>query len=83
MSANDRQVGGNHYQTGGAQHWDWAQHLLYLEGCATKYIARHRDKNGAQDIEKALHFIAKIVERDYGGTLDWHLECAERRIENE
>jgi hypothetical protein len=64
VAANDKQVGGEHYQDTPVQHWDWAQYLPYLEGCATKYIARHKDKNKLQDIEKALHFIAKILERD-------------------
>jgi len=63
--ANDRQVGGDHYKTGTVQHWDFAEHMKYLEGCATKYIARHADKAGLEDIAKACHFIEKIVERDY------------------
>lgn len=65
MAANDKQIDGEHYQGTEVQHWDWAQHILYLEGCATKYIARHRQKEGLMDIEKGLHFIQKIVERDY------------------
>lgn len=65
MSANDHQVGGKHYTLHQTQHWDWAQHLPYLEGNATKYIGRHTRKNGVEDIEKALHYLQKIVERDY------------------
>lgn len=65
MSANDRQLGGTHYQQGKIQHWDWAANLRYLEGNATKYLARHREKGGALDIAKALHYIEKIVELDY------------------
>jgi hypothetical protein len=76
MAANDKQIDGDHYRTGAIQHWDWAENMRYLEGCATKYIARHREKNGSADLEKAMHFIEKIVERDYGGTLDWHMECS-------
>ncbi len=67
MSANDKQVGGTHYQTGDVQHWDWAKDLPYLEGRATAYLGRHRDKNGLQDVEKSLHFIQKIVETCYPG----------------
>ena len=40
--------------------------LLYPEGCAIKYIIRHRDKGKKQDLLKAIHFIEMIIERDYG-----------------
>ena len=39
--------------------------LLYPEGCAIKYIIRHQDKNGKEDLLKAIHFIEMIIERDY------------------
>ena len=39
--------------------------LLYPEGCAIKYIIRHQDKNGKEDILKAIHFLEMILERDY------------------
>ena len=39
--------------------------LLYPEGCAIKYIVRHRDKGKKQDLLKAIHFIEMIIERDY------------------
>ena len=42
--------------------------LLYPEGCAIKYIIRHRDKGKKQDLLKAIHFIEMIIERDYGET---------------
>lgn len=65
QTANDRQVGGDHYQKKEYQHWDWVCdiNLHYLLGCATKYVARWRDKNGVQDLEKALHYIDKAEER--------------------
>jgi hypothetical protein len=40
--------------------------LLFAEGNAIKYICRHRDKGGKQDLEKAIHYIEMIIERDYG-----------------
>ena len=63
MSANDRQVGGSHYRSE-YQHWDFINdaRLGYHAGNATKYIARHRDKNGKQDLQKALHYIDKCAE---------------------
>lgn len=63
MTANDRQVGGTHY-AGEYQHWDFAINvsMKYMEGNATKYITRWRKKNGLQDLQKALHYVEKMVE---------------------
>lgn len=62
-SANDRQVGGSHYASA-FQHWDMVDDygVGYLEGCATKYVARWRKKFGLQDLEKAAHFTEKLLE---------------------
>jgi len=40
--------------------------LLFAEGNAIKYLCRHRNKGGKQDLEKAIHYIEMIIERDYG-----------------
>lgn len=64
-SVNSYQVGGQHYARGGEfQHWDWVEKngMGYLEACATKYVTRWRRKNGLQDLEKALHYVAKLRE---------------------
>lgn len=62
---NARQVGGEHYQKMIYQHWDWVCDidLHYLLACATKYVARWRQKNGVQDLEKAIHYLDKAMER--------------------
>lgn len=62
--ANAKQVGGDHYKTA-YEHWDLIEdfRLPYLVGCATKYVARARKKNGKQDLEKAIHYIEKMGER--------------------
>lgn len=64
-SANDVQIGGDHYkQFKGMEPWDvitgW--NLGYLDGTALKYIARWKHKNGVQDLEKAVHFLQKAIE---------------------
>ena len=62
---NKTQIGGDHYKGGTFQHWDMMVQGLqnrYLEGCATKYIFRWRDKDGLQDLDKALHYIQKLHE---------------------
>ena len=64
-TANDRQVGGDHYGKREYQHWDWVTDigLNYLLACASKYVTRWRDKGGVQDLEKAMHYLTKAEER--------------------
>jgi len=64
MSANDRQVGGDHYHQVKIQHWDWAvsEGLDYFQGCITKYVARWRKKGGIEDLKKAAHYLEKYIE---------------------
>ncbi len=61
--ANKTQVGGSHYRTE-IQHWDFAasNDLDYFQGCITKYVTRHKKKNGLQDLRKAQHFLEKYIE---------------------
>jgi hypothetical protein len=63
MPSNEKQVGGNHYQSA-IQTWDYilSHDLGFLEGNVIKYITRHRKKNGMQDLEKALHYLNKLIE---------------------
>lgn len=63
--ANDTQVGGGHYKALQPEPWDmiWDWGVDYLVGNAIKYIARHRGKNKKQDIEKAIHYIDKRLEK--------------------
>jgi len=68
MSAYDKQIGGNHYQKNfkiQPSKFVIENELLFPEGSAIKYICRHRFKNGKEDLEKAIHFIEMIIERDY------------------
>lgn len=70
IKANDRQVAGDHYKnTQGEQHWDrqWRMHGRgYFVGCITKYVERYPDKGGVEDLEKAKHFIEKLIELEQG-----------------
>lgn len=65
--ANKRQVGGEHYNTP-IQHWDYIEvnDIPYLEAMVIKYVQRHAEKNGLEDLEKAEHFIQKLKEVRYG-----------------
>lgn len=71
MSANETQIGGDHYRSS-VQHWDLITRnaIGYLEGNATKYLSRWRKKNGRQDLEKTLHYIEKMLELAH--TTQWY-----------
>ena len=68
----DKQIGGQHYQKFKIQPSKFVieNELLYPEGCAIKYIIRHRMKGKRQDLEKAIHFIEMVIERDYGDEVE-------------
>jgi len=63
-NANDVQVAGTHYKDKAIQPWDYiiANELGYLEGNIVKYVSRWRDKGGLDDLKKAQHYLAKLIE---------------------
>ena len=68
MSADDRQVAGEHYKLRdkSCEHWNFvhANGLNYMEGQITKYVTRCRKKGQClQDLEKARHFLDKYIEQ--------------------
>ena len=67
MSVWKKQIGGNHYKKYKLQPSQFVTEnkLLYPEGCVIKYVVRHQDKGGKQDLEKAKDMIDMIIERDY------------------
>jgi hypothetical protein len=62
--ANDKQIGGNHYGNHIIQHWDFAWQNDYdqFQYCITKYVHRHKYKNGLEDLRKAQHHLEKYIE---------------------
>jgi hypothetical protein len=66
--ASSRQVGGDHYNQYAIQPSEYIirNELGWLEGNAIKYITRHKDKGGAQDIDKAIHYLELLKEWTYG-----------------
>lgn len=64
MSANERQVGGEHYKIGGEEHWDRSWRLGFdpFQYQITKYIERWKKKGGIADLKKAQHFLEKYIE---------------------
>ena len=63
----EKQVGGKHYRNMKIQPAEFINEnkLLFAEGNAIKYICRHKSKGKRQDIEKAIHYLEMILERDY------------------
>ena len=68
MSALDVQIAGAHYKSMTIQPVEFihANHIPYCEANAIKYICRHRQKNGEQDIRKAIHYLELLLEMEYG-----------------
>jgi hypothetical protein len=69
VTTRDTQVGGDHYATKAVQPWDamavWMtpeQFKGFLRGNVIKYIARCDDKGGVDDLRKAAHYLAKLIE---------------------
>ncbi len=63
----DKQVDGSHYRSMKIQPAEFINEnkLLFAEGNAIKYICRHRSKGKEKDIDKAIHYLEMIKERDY------------------
>ena len=61
---NNIQHGGTHYKDKAIQPWDYiiSNDLGYLEGNVVKYVSRWRDKGGIQDLQKARHYLDKLLE---------------------
>jgi hypothetical protein len=64
MTANENQVGGNHYRLKTIQPWDFiaANDLGFFEGNIVKYVSRWRSKGGVEDLRKARHYLDKLIE---------------------
>lgn len=67
MSALDSQVGGSHYRELTIQPIEFihANGLGFIEGNICKYAARHKNKNGAQDVEKIIHYAKLLLQLEY------------------
>ena len=61
----EKQVGGNHYKMP-IQPIEFIvrNDIPYREGNVIKYVTRHKSKNGAEDIKKAIHYLEMIL-KDY------------------
>jgi hypothetical protein len=68
LPASQMQIGGDHYRAMVIQpnKFCHVNKLGALESNVVKYICRHHQKGGEQDLEKAMHYIALLMEWEYG-----------------
>jgi len=64
----EKQEGGQHYKDLKIQPIEYihANNLGYIEGNIVKYVTRHSQKNGAEDIKKVIHYCELLLELEYG-----------------
>ena len=65
---NQTQIGGTHYCDKAIQPWEYMEAIMsqpefegYLRGNVIKYISRYPEKAGLQDLLKAQHYLAKLI----------------------
>jgi|TARA_R110000796_G_scaffold119914_1_gene234034 hypothetical protein len=65
MSAFKKQINGDHYSKLKIQPTEYIieNKLGYIEGNVIKYVTRHKDKNGKEDIKKAIHYLEMLLEK--------------------
>ena len=69
--ALETQIGGDHYSSMKIQPMEFsmANNLNACQHTAIKYICRYKDKNGIEDIDKAIHTLELLKELEYGAML--------------
>ena len=67
MSILDHQEGGSHYKMHKIQPIDFIydNEIGFIEGNIIKYLMRHKQKNGLEDLKKALHYLQILIEKEY------------------
>lgn len=69
MKPTDRQEGGSHYKKYGIQPIEFIHknNIPFIEANVIKYVIRHKEKNGLEDLKKAKHYIDMLIQLEYGG----------------
>lgn len=67
MGASE-QVGGQHYRNKSIEPISYIMEnkIGYCEGNVIKYVTRHGEKGGAEDIRKAIQYLQFILRFQYG-----------------
>lgn len=65
LKADSTQIGGSHYQLP-ISPWEIIEknELDYWEGNVIKYVLRYKNKNGVEDLKKAIHYIEYLIEKE-------------------
>lgn len=68
-AVDGKQIGGSHYKNKAIQPWTYMEvnftkeeFIGFLRGNIHKYLDRYKDKNGVEDLEKAKHYLEKLIE---------------------
>jgi len=66
-SSLDVQISGNHYKKYKIQPIEFiiANEIPFIEGNIIKYICRHKDKNGIEDLKNIKHYVDLLIEFEY------------------
>ena len=69
MTATKKQVGGKHYTNYKIQPIEFitSNNIGFIEGNVIKYLLRFKEKNGIEDIDKAIHYLELLKEMYYNG----------------
>jgi hypothetical protein len=69
MMTDTYQVGGEHYTSKSVQPWQAMESWMseeqfkgFLRGNVIKYVARYDEKGGKTDLQKAKHYLDKLIE---------------------
>lgn len=61
-----KQIGGDHYTKLKIQPIEYAlaNNLGICEHAVVKYVSRWKDKNGVEDLRKAIHYLEMMIQRE-------------------
>ena len=64
MKSYKKQVGGNHYKNYKIQPVEFIikNNIGFVEGNIIKYVLRFKEKGGAEDLQKAKHYIELLID---------------------
>ena len=67
MEALKKQEGGSHYKDFKIQPIEFISKndLGFIVGNVIKYVCRYKNKNGKEDILKAIHYLEMLIELEY------------------
>lgn len=67
MNPNEVQIGGEHYKIYKIQPTEFihTNSIPFIEGNIIKYVLRHKNKNGIEDLKKARHYIDLLIKYEY------------------